>query len=422
MPASGPTWGKKVKRSRINLRRFWEFSKGYDLILGLNQLQDPASVIKSSRMIYCYLFLIGALGRTSFLAMDQFGRFEKVKKFFGVAHYPNARCRHTVVSDSTLIDRLGRLDIEVLRSINYSMLEALLTSGLILPEAIGDGSSFGKRLYSCLCFATRWGDVFMLDIEPIEKQGKELAASGERLLRRCCDRIGKGRISLLLVDMLYFTEGYWKLREAGYVNNLLVKYTPDTVGKQRHPRWKVLQRFQELLHLYASQSQDKKDQARLHCMGFGHDHGEDSSRKIIYDIYSSANNGFDNRYKIAWITEHKSAKNKEDHLFPFYVITTDKGLDAKQMRSYAHERWMVENDGFKGLNAQVKSKRHWGKNKRVLSNLLLILMVAYSMVTLFMKKHRRKIAKIYHQVKVTIRFVSCVLEQEPFGQLVLQID
>ena len=63
------------------------------------------------------------------------------------------------------------------------MLEALLTSGLILPKAIVDGSSFGKRLYSCLCFATRWGDVFMLDIKPIEKQGKELAAIGERLLR-----------------------------------------------------------------------------------------------------------------------------------------------------------------------------------------------------------------------------------------------
>jgi len=417
MPASGPTWGKNVKKSRINLRGFWEFSKGYDLILGLNQLPDSPGVIKSNRMIYCYLFLMGALGRTSFLAVDQFGRFEKVKKFFGVAHYPNARYRHTVVSDSTLIDRLGRLNSEVLRSINYTMLKALLKSGLIFPVAILDGTSFGKKLYSCLCFATRWGDVFMLDIEPIEKQGKELAAS-ERLLRRCCDQIGKGCISLLLVDMLYFTEGYWQLRKAGYIKDLLVKYTPDTVGKQRHPRWKVLQRFQDLFQLYASQSQDKKDQARLYRMGFSHDHGKDSSRRISYDIYSTSKNGFDNRYKIAWITEHKSA----NHLPPFYVITTDKTLDAKQMRSYAHERWMVENDGFKGLNAQVKSKRHWSKDEQVLSNLLLILIMAFSVVTLFMKEHKHRIKKIYHQVKVTVRFVSSMLEQEPFGQLVFKFE
>lgn len=155
-------------------------------------------------------------GKSSFLSMDQAGRLEKPKKLFNVRRFSNSRYRHTVVSDRTLRRRLPGIEEGEIRGIAYAALRIGIQQGWIKRSAIIDGTEWCGRLYSSLCFVTRWGDVWMVDCEPIEKKGKELLAS-QRLVERCC-----------LADMLYFNERFWQLRESGYVEELLVKYTPGS--------------------------------------------------------------------------------------------------------------------------------------------------------------------------------------------------
>lgn len=114
-----------------------------------------------------------------------------------------------------------------IRGIAYAALRIGIQQGWIKRSAIIDGTEWCGRLYSSLCFVTRWGDVWMVDCEPIEKKGKELLAS-QRLVERCCQILGKGVIEFILADMLYFNERFWQLRESGYVEELLVKYTPGS--------------------------------------------------------------------------------------------------------------------------------------------------------------------------------------------------
>jgi len=405
-----------MKKTQVNLNSFWDFCKGLNLVLGLKGLTEPRRFIKSNGLIFQFIFLMCVLGKSSFLKMDQHGRFKKIKKLFKILRFVNSRLRHTVVSDSTMIERLAEMDEKEVIHINYHVLKAGLRRGLILRIAIVDGTQLGGKLYSCLCFITRWGDVLMVDKEPIEQRGKELISS-ERLICRCFENLGEERIEYLLADMLYFNERFWKLQEQGYIGELLIKYTPDPSQQLEKPYRIILQRFEELVALYNQEEKSKSDREKLYRMGFECVTGEDKGKDLTYQIYSCRNNSFDNRYKVAKVVECKLKSGEERF---FYVITTDKTLPSKEMREFAHDRWYIENDGFKMLNAHLQSKRIWSKNDTVLSNLISIWMLAYSLITLYRREYGHCIRKKYHQVKVTINFVIQIFEQESFGKLYMQ--
>jgi hypothetical protein len=404
-----------MKNTKVNLNSFWEFSKGLNLVLGRNALSESARYIKSNNMLYRYVFIMSALGKSSFLAMDQSGRLAKYQGLFKLKRFTNRRLRHTVISDSTIIERLGVISCREVRRKNYDVLRAGIESGIIRRTAIVDGTQLGGKLYSCLCFLTRWWDVLLVDCEPIEKQGKELLSS-ERLIRRCCEYIGKGKIKYLLADMLYFTERFWGLREEGYIGDLIIKYTPDSVEKWEKPYRRLLGHFEELVALYNRGDKDEKDERHLYRMGFEHRRGVDKGSGIRYEIYYARHNSYDNRYQVARVVESPTRKVEG---VGFYVITTSGQLSAEEMRQYGHGRWCIENDGFKMLNAHVESKRCWNKNETVLTNMVLIWMVAFGLLTLYRRENGYRIGRKYHQVKVTLVFVAQLLEVQSFGRFSL---
>ncbi len=403
-------------KDKINLKRFLDFCKGLDLFSGIDHLGEKPGAKKNNRLIYLYMLLMCVLGKSSFLAMDQLGRMEKFKRIFKVDRFPNSRYRHTVVSDTTLIRRLPDIAINELREINYHILQAGIALGLVSPVAIVDGTSWGGRLYSCLCFVTRWGDVWMVDVEAIEKKGKELLAS-QRLIERCCEYLGKEVIELLLADMLYFNERFGELRKTGYVQELLVKYTPKSDELLAEPYRIVLQRFQTIKATYDNPDKSKAEKTMLYRMGFERKQGRDEHRGVDYTIYRLRNNSWDNRYQIALVEETRYKTGEV--LLPFYVITTSKTMSCEDIRENGHKRWYIENDGFKMLNAHLSSKRRWSKDEQVMEPAILIWMLGFSLLCLFRKEYQHHIRKIYQQVKETLAFVADVLMIESFGRVCL---
>jgi hypothetical protein len=229
---------------------------------------------------------MSALGKSALLQMDQTGRLGNWKRRFGIGHYSDDRLNHCVVSDSTLPVRLAMMDEKEILHINYQLFEEGLRRGWIRRIAIVDGTQWSGQLYSCLCFLTCWGDVVLLDKEPIAKRGKELAAS-YRVVKRFCDKMGKGVIELLLVDMLYFNERFWQLRQKGYIKDLLVKYTPNSRRKLKKPYRKVLQRFEELVAMAEKKDLSKSEKKKLYHLGFRHKSGFDEEGMVTYQIYSA---------------------------------------------------------------------------------------------------------------------------------------
>ena len=404
-----------MRITKINLQRFLDFCKGFALFSSIKRLSEKPGARKSNRLIFQFVFLMCVYGKTSFLKMDQAGRLGKQQRLFKIKRFGNKRYRHTVVSDTTLERRLPEMNVSEIRQISYSGLLEGIDRGLIQPIAIVDGTQWCGRLYSCLCFVTRWGDVWMVDKEPIEKKGKELLAS-QRLIERCCGIIGKGVIQLLLADMLYFNERFWQLRECGYVQDILVKYTPGSDELLAEPYRIVLQRFEEMKALYERSQKSKAEKDKLYRLGFERRDGYDQQRGVSYSIYRLRNNSWDNRYQIAQIWERSSTKGA---MAPFYVITTCKSMGPESLRENGHKRWYIENDGFKLLNAHLKSKRRWSKDEKLLENLISIWMLGFSLLCLFRKEYRHHIRRIYHRVKETTDFVAELLEKEPFGRVCL---
>lgn len=381
---------------------------------GLLQLPCKEEQFKDNRYVYQFLFLSTLFSGKSYLGMDQLGRLPKFLRMFQVNRFANRRYRNTVVSDTTLQTRLGTLDSVHPRRLNFHSLAQSQESGLVTNDAIVDGSGLGKGLYSCLGFITRWGDVFLTDAEKINKKGKELLSS-EQLVRRCYEFRNRQPIDYLLLDALYFNERFYQLRQQGYVRELVIKYTPDSLNIGARFR-QVLKRFEELVDIYEKKSHSKGRDHYLHRIGFSYEDGLDPSRNVSYRIYLAGNNSLDNRYQIARVKEYRHGHILQQ----FYVITTDKSLNGKEMRRLAHQRWYIENDGFKSFNAHVHSKRCWTHQEKEYLNLLLIQLLAFSLLVLFRREYGYQFARQYCTQRITLRFVSMILFTESFKGLNLQ--
>ncbi len=151
-------------------------------------------------------------------------------------------------------------------------------------------------------------------------------------------------------------------------------------------------------------------------MGFKEKRGEVKAKGVWYHIYYARSNSYDKNYSlsrtdsIARIEEFRKGVS----LGMFYVFTTDKELSPDQLRNLGHQRWYIENDGFKLLNSQVNTKKYHLDNEVVYRNKLLIQILAVGLLMLFRRENGYQLSRLYSSVKLTLRCVGEVLFEGKF--------
>ncbi len=340
---------------------------------------------------------------------DQWGRLEGVKRLFQLNRFHNSRYRHTVFSDTRVTERLKDIDSNDLRKINYHVAAQLIKEGLLQPIGYLDGTVLGHRYYSGFGLMTRWGDILLMDVDPAGKRGKELLSSQRLLERQQLFWDAEVKLKYLLLDALYLNNRVLGWRERNLAEHLVIKYRPKD--------GEIAQRFRRMISAFESMVQqwedvrDNRKRTQLSVqMGFKEKRGEDKAKGVWYHIYYARSNSYDKNYSIARIEEFR----KGESLGMFYVFTTDKELSPEQLRKLGHQRWYIENDGFKLLNSQVNTKKYHLDNEVVYRNKLLIQILAVGLLMLFRRENGYRLSRIYGSVKLTLRFVGEVLFEGNF--------
>lgn len=371
-------------------------------------LCEPKRYFKSTNLIYRFIFIMAMFGKRSGLQMDQTGRMPCIKKFFGVRHYSDTRLNSCVVSDTTIAERLEQTTKVEFEKLNYSVLKKLQKKGEISRTAIIDGSQTCGDYGSYLGFKTKYGGIFLVDYESSGGLGKELQSSKE-VIKRVSKNLEKKKIDLLLLDMLYLNSGIFGLVKAGYVKNILVKYTPK-LDENNYPKLyrNVLKRFETYLLLKGKNQLTKTERIKFENCGYNYEKGYDKERLVEYEIFSIARLDTDNRFKIAKIFE--TNVNGKQNLF--YVFTTDFEMSGNKMRENGHNRWIIENNGFKMLNNLVWSKHQWYRNPMISAKLILIFQLSFSLLWLFRKKYEKFFTNLFPGAKITTKMISEILLSE----------
>ena len=90
--------------------------------------------------------------------------------------------------------------------------------------------------------------------------------------------------------------------------------------------------------------------------------------------------GIDAPFTVCYVHEQEIRTGK---MQDFFVITTMQDLSPDEMRSLAHGRWQVENNGFKALNHLVHTKHLYAHEQKAQEAIVLILMMAANLLQLF---------------------------------------
>lgn len=322
-------------------------------------------------MATLFMFLVGglALHRKSFHQIDLFGRQKEVRDWLGTSRY-------LVASDATFWRVLPRMDPQRIREELQQAFVLLRQNGhgqIALPEgrtlraAAVDGTVLGRRYASVLEILGAHAAV--VDLEPSEGQGNELAAS-EAVLRRCFQRHTPGFVDVVLGDGLYITQGMIRLCREELGTHLLVKTSEETL---------VIVRNAE--ELFQSRSRPIEE-AR----------GMDLSRGVAFHIQAVSglrHGDVPHPLKVAHVTLDRIKGSSRGSCEDFWIITTDQSLTPLQMRELAHLRWSIENHAFRALSAAMDSKHVWtrGKNSAVIFEVLMLLM--FLAFTLLLAYHAR---------------------------------
>jgi hypothetical protein len=345
-------------------------------------------------------------GKKSGLQIDQEGRKKSIKKIFKVKKYSDERLNRCIMSDTCISERLQKLKVTGLQLMNYDMLKELQDQGEASRIGIIDGTQTGGDIGSYLGFKSKNGGIILTDYEPSGGKGRELSSS-KTLIKRMKEQLGESRVDLLLFDMLYLNEGMYSLVEEGYVKNILIKYTPD-LKEDGTPKLRrnILKRFEYYLALKEKPKKSKSELMKIESCGYNYKEGYDKERGVTYSIYSITNLDTDGHYKISKIIEKDGKTNK---INLFYVLTTDKQMSGNRMRELGHNRWLIENNGFKMLNDLVWSKHKWYKDKSLVEKLILLWMMPFNILWLLKQKNEELIKMIYPGMKITAKFVSNLL-------------
>lgn len=317
--------------------------------------------------IFTFVVMALSLRQKSFHQMDWWARLESVRRFLGSR-------RRMVVSRTTLWRVLPAMDREALREFlqqHYGAWKQRTSGGqLTLPSGrkvrlgILDGSLFGDAA-SFLLVKGDAGDFF-LDVEVWPGPGKELPSS-EILMDRAIDRHGKGFVDLVAGDGLYINAPFLTAMRAHGVHALV------KIKHQEETRLNLLSDAKALFDSDATRD-------ALEIV-----EGTDADRGVSYRVEAAPgfeHTGYAGKLKVARVVERRIKKGGRVPE-PFWIVTTDEKLEAKDLRELAHLRWSVENQGFKMLNDQLHSKHIWtrGKNRRaIFETLTLLMFLAFALI------------------------------------------
>jgi hypothetical protein len=315
--------------------------------------------------VFSAVWLMGALGLGALLSVDRMLRTPIGKRWFGR--------KKPAVSDSTMSRSLEVTDLDTLRAVLYDAYRFGRKQGVSkctvrcgkFRIGIIDGSGFGRLLASCFEIV---GPVsLMVDLEPMDKRGKELPSSYV-LLRRLLSVFGKGFVDLILGDGLYLNAPFFNLCLDELGTDVLVK-TDDTTRCI----------IADAMGIFQS--------ADMFTDGITTASGVDTPRMCAYQVMATDGftlEGVEANLTVAWVRETNIRTGEQTE---FWVITSISGLTPEELRELAHWRWDVENNGFKHLNQTVVTKRIYSHNPVAQAACLLILFAVCNLLQIFISAY-----------------------------------
>jgi len=338
----------------------------YGLHAQVQRLQDTRRAPQiPTPMIVMGLIAGAALGIESLRQLDRFLRQPVARRLLGSS-------RPRVASDSTVVRVVGTLEERSVRAVLRAITGGMRGRGygkLPLPDrgptrvGVVDGSSFGKLTASV--FAQVGELELPEDLEPWEKPGKELPAS-YRLLRRVVAHRGQGWIELLVSDGLYMTREFFQFCREELGCHGVVKTDEET--------------------LTLREDADGLFDAALHLPGVESVEGVDAPRAVAYRIWAASGfewEGVPYPLRVARVWEEHLKGPHRGKTTGFYVVTTDLSLSPRDLREVAHNRWLLENNGFKSLNEQCHSKHVFVRDSETMKRVVLLSFLAFALIQVY---------------------------------------
>lgn len=323
------------KKEEVSLANFLQYTE--ETFRLTSQIQDMPDSRKSPEIsigaIARAVILGAGMGVESLRQIDQSLRLGMM----GGRIRGKRGCR---ISDTTISRVCTRMEVSVLKKNLHGVAEKIRQEGMLGVSVGGqrcrvgivDGSSLGGQLASVLVEA---GDVpTCLGLERIPKRGKELPVS----LALIQSKIPSDKLDYLLADGLYACEEFWRVCESTGVSGVVK--TPE----------ESLTILQDANGLF-----DAKE--RLEGVEFTE--GTDAQRECTFRGWGVENLPWSHRERLLKVVrvEETFFKGKfAGGTHRFWVLSQDQSLSAVSLRELAHQRWFIENEGFKALNEQVHSK------------------------------------------------------------------
>jgi hypothetical protein len=307
--------------------------------------------------IYKALLFIPELRIKSFLQLDGYLRLPEAKELIGSK-------RKMVASDSTIPRVLKNIEANQLREVpkaqirgKASKLKIKIKSGRELAVGIIDGTTIGKKMASVLY---RIGEVNMfVDMERIEKKGKELEASWKLLERN------QSELDLTIFDGLYYVKA--KI-------NSQIKQGKHVLIKTKEKDLLIIQDAEGIFRNY-----EKFKNTVAYNEGIESRTNGDTFSYKIWSCGGFRTEGIDYELKVCKV-EMKNLKTKEEELF--YVITSLVELTGEEMKDFATWRWRIENNGFKKSNEHYGIKHMFIKDKAGWEVITYILFIGFNLFEL----------------------------------------
>jgi hypothetical protein len=300
--------------------------------------------------------------------------------------------RHQLLgSDSSIARVAGQVAVEEIRGLLEGLWRQWHQSN---GPSVGviDGSFIGGQWYSVL--VERGSMPIFAGLEPLTKRGKELPVSVE-LIDRLAQQYGKGFVDYLLADGLYACESFWKACAAAQIHGI-VKTQESGLVICQDAAWWFDQPFK--------------------VPGVEYHEGFDARRLCTYRLQALEDRSWGNTsitLKVVRVEETYLKGPRAGHTEQFWVLSQAQDLDARTLRHWAHERWFIENNGFKAFADQAHSKHIFSRDPHtahVLSTWQLIGLMLISAYRLYIHQFATQFRCLWdhHQLSLrTLRFLLC---------------
>ncbi len=362
------------------------------------------SIVKMQSFLTLDLVTTGVC--CSVMQPDQYARKSYLKNFF--------RCGRKMIglvissyglhcstlqpsSDDTLIRNLSKnMESQELFNINASIIKKSneYVKNPVIDRRCGimDGTYMSK--YMKEFFIIPGETDLIAGFNTIVKLGKELV-SADDLIKKLALSYGNNSFDLILGDGLYYS-------------NKIFNACKDYLGA------KLLVKTKEKIALYRDAQFYIKSNTNTEVVS-----GFDDERLCSYKITvvkSMKAATIDDEVQYAYI-EINYSKRKKNQYVSYSVITNDLQLTPKDLYNAAFIRWRIENNGFRALNGQFKTKKRVVNNETCFTrmqsraiceandqtNLLWIISIAYNVYNLlFHKLDKERLFKTEKRTKISL--------------------